>query len=125
MCTSVPHIDVFKTRRSTSSPCTSGTGTSSSHNPGSALAFTTAFIIFCTAEKLSTDCSDSHRFLRKNFEISLYWNAMSHESVAGRSIFQSFLLDLGICILAKRFPTEISKRLDMRWQDAFAGRVPG
>src|SRR6266853_4848646 len=48
MCTSVPQIDALRTRMSTSSPRTSGTGTSSSHRPGSALAFTTAFIIFCT-----------------------------------------------------------------------------
>src|SRR6267142_5370653 len=48
MCTSVPQMDAFNTRISTSSPRTSGTGTSSSHRPGSALAFTTAFIIFCT-----------------------------------------------------------------------------
>src|SRR5262249_6706415 len=34
-------------------PRTSGTGTSSNHSPGSALAFTTAFIILCTANKLS------------------------------------------------------------------------
>ncbi len=34
MCTSVPQMKVFRTRMSTSSPRTSGTGTSSRHNPG-------------------------------------------------------------------------------------------
>jgi CDP-diglyceride synthetase len=48
--TSVPQIHVFRTRMRTSSPRTSGIGTSSSYSPGSALAFTTAFIIFCTTE---------------------------------------------------------------------------
>src|SRR5213592_260048 len=48
MCTSVPQMDAFNTRTSTTSPSTSGTGTSSSHRPGSRLAFTTAFINFCT-----------------------------------------------------------------------------
>src|SRR6266403_3793005 len=65
MCTSVPQIDAFNTRISTSSPVTFGTGTSSSQRPGSGLAFTTAFIIFCTGKKLSTDFADSHRFLRR------------------------------------------------------------
>src|SRR5436190_20399418 len=48
MCRSVPQIDAFNTRISTSSLPTSGTGTSSSHRPGSRLVFTTAFINFCT-----------------------------------------------------------------------------
>src|SRR5207302_9949272 len=65
MCTSVPQIDAFNTRISTSSPLTFGTGTSSSQRPGSGLAFTTAFIVFCTGKKLSTDFADSHRFLRR------------------------------------------------------------
>src|SRR5439155_27317709 len=49
MCTSVPQIDAFNTRMSTSSSLTFGTGTSSSQSPGSALAFTTAFIVFNTS----------------------------------------------------------------------------
>src|SRR6266481_6700655 len=49
MCTSVPQIDAFNTRMSTSSPPRLGTGTFSSHRPGSALAFTTAFIVFNTS----------------------------------------------------------------------------
>src|SRR5881397_3814784 len=57
MCTSVPQIDALRTRMSTSSPRTSGTGTSSSHRPGSALAFTTAFIIFCTMAKYANQQS--------------------------------------------------------------------
>src|SRR5437588_10167848 len=48
ICTSVPQMEVLRTRTRTSSPATSGTGTCSSHNPGSAFAFTTACIVFCT-----------------------------------------------------------------------------
>src|SRR5437868_4040105 len=51
--TSVPQMDVFRTRISTSSSRTSGIGTSSSQSPGSARLFTTAFIIFCTAKNLA------------------------------------------------------------------------
>src|SRR5213080_3965617 len=53
MWTSVPQIDVFVTRMSTSSVPTLGIGTSLSHNPGSARLFTTACIVFCTRKKLS------------------------------------------------------------------------
>src|SRR5207237_2543173 len=52
MCTSVPQIEVFLIRMSTSSPPTSGTGTSSSQRPGSALLLTSACIVFCTSKKL-------------------------------------------------------------------------
>src|SRR5207248_11800075 len=48
ICTSVPQMEVLRTRIRTSSPSTSGTGTCSSHKPGSGLAFTTACIVFCT-----------------------------------------------------------------------------
>src|SRR3954468_16726332 len=46
MCTSVPQIAVFLTLISTSFGPISGTGTSSIQMPGSALAFTSAFIMF-------------------------------------------------------------------------------
>src|SRR4051812_38471552 len=49
ICTSVPQMEVLSTRMRTSSSRTSGTGTSSSQRPGSALLFTTAFIVFCTS----------------------------------------------------------------------------
>src|SRR5437660_9913316 len=52
MWTSVPQMDVFTTRMSTSSLSTLGTGTSSSQSPGSARLFTTACIVFCTRKKL-------------------------------------------------------------------------
>src|SRR5882672_7518968 len=46
MCTSVPQIAVFLILISTSLGPISGTGTSSIQMPGSALAFTSAFIMF-------------------------------------------------------------------------------
>src|SRR5881398_4275930 len=69
MCTSVPQIDAFNTRMSTSSSLTFGTGTSSSQRPGSALAFTTAFIVFNTSgnypkfSQIHTDSSARFRNL--------------------------------------------------------------
>src|SRR2546422_1331066 len=54
MWTSVPQMDVFTTRMSTSSLSTLGTGTSSSQSPSSARFFTTARIVFCTRKKLSS-----------------------------------------------------------------------
>src|SRR5205823_12448408 len=50
ICTSVPQMEVLRTRMRTSSPPTSGMGTSCNQSPGSAFAFTTAFIVFCTGE---------------------------------------------------------------------------
>ena len=44
MWTSVPQIEVLRILISTSIGPTSGSGTSCSHNPGSAFAFTSAFI---------------------------------------------------------------------------------
>src|ERR1700726_118620 len=66
ICTSVPQIDVLKTRISTSSPFTSGTGTVSSHKPGSAFAFTTACIVFCTKSEYP-QISQIHADYKKQF----------------------------------------------------------
>ena len=44
MWRSVPQIEVFRTRMSTSPSPTSGSGTSCNHSPGSANAFTNAFM---------------------------------------------------------------------------------
>src|SRR5437899_1064872 len=61
MWTSVPQIDVFVTRMRTSSVPTLGTGTSSSHSPGSARLFTTACIVFCTRKKLGESWKQERR----------------------------------------------------------------
>src|SRR6266487_3114020 len=89
MCTSVPQMDAFSTRMSTSSPPTFGTGTSSSQRPGSALAFTTAFIILCTEEKLSTDFADSHQIPQQEFRS---WFAFELDAAIG--LWSYFLLFL-------------------------------
>ena len=46
MCRSVPQMPVRSTLISTSLMPISGTGTSSSHRPGSALLLTSAFMVF-------------------------------------------------------------------------------
>src|SRR5207249_11925583 len=66
ICTSVPQMDVLRTRMRTSSPATSGTGTFSSHNPGSAFAFTTACIVFCT-ELVYPQISQIHTDYQREF----------------------------------------------------------
>src|SRR5204862_6424214 len=66
ICTSVPQMEVLRTRIRTSSPATSGTGTVSSHNPGSAFAFTTACIVFCTNQSYP-QISQIHADYRKEF----------------------------------------------------------
>src|SRR6266513_6269503 len=69
MCTSFPQNEAFNTRMNTSSSLTFGTGTSSSQRPGSALAFTTAFIVFNTSgnypkfSQIHTDSSARFRNL--------------------------------------------------------------
>src|SRR5438105_14686263 len=103
MCTSVPQIDAFNTRMSTSSPPTFGTGTSSSQRPGSGLAFTTAFIVFCTGKKLSTDFADSHRFLRRISKLVSVRTRRPRGNLSGKFSFSYFfLLDTTAEFLAKK-----------------------
>src|SRR5207253_8704881 len=83
-------IDAFNTRMSTSSPPTFGTGTSSSQRPGSGLAFTTAFIVFCTGKKLSTDFADSHRFLRRISKLVSVRTRRPRGTVVGHLVFLIF-----------------------------------
>src|SRR5260370_42484369 len=66
ICTSVPQMAVFRTRIRSSSPTTSGTGTCSSHSPGSAFAFTTDAIAFCT-EQLYPQISPIHADSQRQF----------------------------------------------------------
>src|SRR6266480_5916411 len=66
ICTSVPQMEVLRTRMRTSSPATSGTGTFSSHNPGSAFAFTTACIVFCT-KRIYPQISQIHTDYERHF----------------------------------------------------------
>ena len=66
MCTSVPQIDVLRTRMRTSSPPTSGTGTSSSQSPGSALALHHRLHRFLHDEKLGHRFRGLHADLKRN-----------------------------------------------------------
>src|SRR6266496_1332214 len=103
MCTSVPQMDAFNTRMSTSSPRTLGTRTSSSQRPGSGLAFTMAFIILCTGKKLSTDFADSHQIPQQEFRS---WFAFELDAAIGLwsyfLLYIFFLLDPGPAFLAKQ-----------------------
>src|SRR5260370_21091200 len=74
ICTSVPQIEVFKMRISTLSELTSGTGTSSSQRPGSALLFTTACIVFCTGRNYP-QISNIHTDYETNSKIKICRNS--------------------------------------------------